>query len=170
MGLSPSPAGCLPFVPSILPPPEDRHLDHLAPLLEGPFDFVPQFHGKLVARNEDRGLRRDAGLVEVLDRQPGSVLSLLLSLVANCQPDGLGRLAQTRRAFDEEAQDALPILAFEPPEEEPLDDLARPVLGFLGGKEAGAGSLLQCVQCGPVASGSRRSGAGLTEDARKPCT
>src|SRR5215831_3644070 len=161
MGLSPPPAGCLPFVPSILPPPEDRHLDHLAPLLEGPFDFVPQFLSKLVAGDKDRGLRWHAGFVEIADPQTSSILARLLCLVANCKLDGLGRLAQTRRAFDEEAQDALPILAFEPPEEEPLDDLARPILGLMGGDQDGAGSLLQCVQCGPVASGSRRSGAGL---------
>src|SRR5215831_1091197 len=140
MGLSPPPAGCLPFVPSILPPPEDRHLDHLAPLLEGPFDFFPQFLSKLVAGDKDRGLRGDTGFVEVLDRQTGSVLPFLLRLIANCQLYGLGRLSQTRRAFDEEAQDALPILAFEPPEEEPLDDLAQPILGLLGRERDRAGS------------------------------
>src|SRR5215813_12043133 len=139
MGLSPSPAGCLPFVPSILPSPEDRHLDHLAPLLEGPFDFVPQFLSKLVARDKDRGLRRHARFVEIADPQTGSILVGLLSLVANCQLDGLGRLSQTRRAFDEEAQDALPILAFEPPEEKPLDDLAQPLLGLQGREEDRAG-------------------------------
>src|SRR5215469_18922369 len=125
MGLSPPPAGCLPFVPSILPPPEDRHLDHLAPLLEGPFDFVPQFLSKLVAGDKDRGLRGDAGFVEIADPQTGSILVGLLGLVANCKLDRMRRLSETGRAFDEQPPAALPILAFEPPEEEALHDLAQ---------------------------------------------
>src|SRR5215469_474707 len=141
MGLSPPPAGCLPFVPSILPPPEDRHLDHLAPLLEGPFDFVPQFLSKLVAGDKDRGLRRHARFVEVADPQTSSILARLLCLVANCKLDGLGRLSEAWRALDEQP---LRLLGPEPPKEEPLDDLAQPVLGFLGGEKDGAGSLLQC--------------------------
>src|SRR5215472_2698393 len=51
----------------ILSAAQDRHPDHLAPLLEGPFDFLRQFLSKLVSRDEDRGLRRNAGLVEVVD-------------------------------------------------------------------------------------------------------
>jgi hypothetical protein len=37
----------------------------------------------------------------------------------------------------------------EPPEEEPLDDLAQPVLGLLSQEEGRAGNWLQCVQGGP---------------------
>jgi hypothetical protein len=84
-----------------------------------------------VPRNEDRGLRRHTGLVEIADPQADFILGRLLSLVSNRQLDGLGRLAQPWRAFDEQPPDALPVLGPESPKEESLDDLAQPILGLL---------------------------------------
>jgi hypothetical protein len=43
--------------------------------------------------------------------------------------------------------DAPPVLT--PPEEEPLNDLAQPFLGFVRREKNVAGSWLQCVQDGP---------------------
>jgi hypothetical protein len=85
--------------------------------------------------------------------------------VALITPFPLGRPARnervTHRLVDLEDPLLPPLAVTEPPEEEPLDDLAQPLLGLSGGEQDGAGSLLQCVQCGSVASGSRRSSARL---------
>ncbi|HEY1432435.1 MAG TPA: hypothetical protein VGF39_12530, partial [Stellaceae bacterium] len=52
----------------------------------------------------------------------------------------------------------LPAVTAPPPEEEPLGDLAQPVLGVLRREESGVGSFLFCVQEGPeiVREGSWR--------------
>jgi hypothetical protein len=53
-------------------------------------------------------------------------------LIRNGPFNGLSGLAQARRAFDEQPSDALSVFGPEPPEEEPFDDLAQPILGILG--------------------------------------
>ena len=73
----------------------------------------------------------------------------LLGLVLGGPLDRLPRLAQPRRAFDEKAPDVLSVLTLEPPEEEPLDDLAQLLPGLPRREEGRAGGRGQGVQCGP---------------------
>jgi len=49
------------------------------------------------------------------------------------------RFAQPRRTFDDQSPNGLPVLGREPPEEEPLDDLAQSRLGFLGRESSASG-------------------------------
>src|SRR6266852_6126604 len=79
-------------------------------------------------------------------------------------------LAQPRRAVDEQASNALPCSSGQPPEEEPLDDLAQPLLGFLGREEGGAGGWRHgrktgmggttVEPCVPIAAGERIGQSG----------
>ena len=92
-------APCL--LTAVLSTAEDRHRDRFAPLLEGPLDYLFQLLGELMARDEDRGLRRHAGLVLVGNEQVPRPLPLLLGLVGDCPVDRLPRLAQSGRAFDQ---------------------------------------------------------------------
>ena len=71
--------------------------------------------------------------------QPEPILPFLLRLIPDCPVDSLSRLPQTRRAFDEQAPNVLSVLPLEPPEEEPLDDLAQSVLRLLCREEGGVG-------------------------------
>src|SRR6516164_1335893 len=154
--LAPPPTGGFPLLTPVLPATEDRHPDDLASLLEGPLDHRPQLLGKLVAWDEDGSLRVDTGLVVLGDWQTKPILPLLLSLVADCAVDRLSRLAETGRAFDEQPADVLAVLALEPPEEKPLNDLAQLLLGFLSGEEGRAGGWRQAVQGGPRDREGRR--------------
>ena len=108
-----------------------------ASLPESALDHLAQLLGELVTRDEDGGLRRNAGLVEIAERQTGSILAVLLRLIADSPVDSLSRLSNARRTFDKQPPDAL---GAEPPKQEPLDDLAQPFLGFLGREEGGTGA------------------------------
>ena len=69
--------------------------------------------------------------LEVADRHTSSVLAGLLRLIGDGPFNGLLGLAQPWWASDEQPSNALPVVSPEPPEEEPLDDLAQPVLRLL---------------------------------------
>ena len=74
-----------------------------------------------MAWDEDRGLARNSGLVEVAERQTGSILAFLLRLIADSPLDSLSGLPQAGRAFDEQPPYALSVFRPEPPKKEPLD-------------------------------------------------
>src|ERR1700736_4129541 len=92
-----------------------------------------------MARDEYRGLGSDAGLVGVADPQAARILRFLLRPIPDRPVDSLSCLTQSRRALDEEPSDALPALVLQPAKEEPLDDLAQSILGFLSREKGGAG-------------------------------
>src|SRR6202035_3678709 len=118
---------------------QDRHGDRLASRPKSALDHSPQLLRELMARDGDRNLRRGPCLGDVAERHTGSILACLLRLVVDSPVDSLSGLAQPRRAFDEQAPNALPVFRSQPPEEEPLNDLAQPLLGFLSREEGGAG-------------------------------
>jgi hypothetical protein len=67
-GLSPPPAGRVPFLSPILPTAEDRHADLFAPLTEAVLDYSPQLLREVVAWHENGGLGRNPCLIEVANR------------------------------------------------------------------------------------------------------
>jgi hypothetical protein len=138
--LAPPPARRVSLLTPVLSPGEDRYRGRFATLQEGALDHLLQLLSELVARgDEDGGLPEDAGLILIGERQEARVLPFLLRSIADCLVDSLSRLAQPRRAFDEQAPDALPVRGSQSEEEEPLDDLAQPLLGVLCREEGGAG-------------------------------
>jgi len=110
-----------------------------------------------VTRDEDGRLRVDTGLVVLGDRQTKPILPLLLGLKANGPVDRLSRLAETGRAFDEQAPDVLAVLALEPPEEEALDNLMQPSLRLFRREQNGGRGWLQGVQGGRGREWAKRS-------------
>ena len=90
-------------------------------------------------RDEDRDLRPDAATSDVVQEQiKDAVLCSLLRLVVRRPLHRLSRLPEARRALHQQLPDRLSVLASQPPEEKPLNDLAQPLLGFLRREEGGA--------------------------------
>jgi hypothetical protein len=142
VGLSPPPAGRVPFLSPILPAAEDRHCDLFTSLPEAVLDYSPQLLREVVARDENGGLGRNAGFIKVADGQACAILAFLCRLMVDSPVDSLSGLPQPRRAFDEQPPDALSVPRRQPPEKEPLHDLAQPVLGLLSREKGCAGDWL----------------------------
>jgi hypothetical protein len=99
-------------------------------------DHLLHLARQFVSRNEDGDLRSDTRIRDIA--QPPAMKTV--HLVVGSPLHSLLCFAETGRAFDEQMPRGLSVLGSQPPEEEPLDDLAQPLLGFLGREAGGAGS------------------------------
>ena len=138
-GFTPAPAGSLAILRPMIPAAQDWNRHRFPERCEVSLDRLLDLVGELMPRDEDRDLRPDAATSDVVQEQiKDAVLCSLLRLVVRRPLHRLSRLPEARRALHQQLPDRLSVLASQPPEEKPLNDLAQPLLGFLRREEGGA--------------------------------
>jgi hypothetical protein len=127
----------------MVPASQHRNVDRRPERCTIALDHVLDRPRQLVARDEDRHLSSDTRARDVVSvHLEDARLRALLALIAGRPLHSLSCFAESRRTPHEQVPAGRLPLFIAAPEEEPLNDLAQPLLGLLRREEGGAGRWL----------------------------